>query len=219
MVTHAWKVSPAEAIAIQRELAVQVVRRWDRRRKVGRVAGVDMAVKGERARAAVVVSSFPDLIPLEQRTAELALSFPYVPGLLSFRECPAVLKAFSKIRNRPGLILVDGQGIAHPRRLGIASHLGLLLDLPAIGCAKSRLLGEHEEPDGAAGSYTLLRDRGETVGAVLRTRDGVKPLYISIGHRIDLDHALDFTLACCRGYRLTEPIRMAHQAAGGRWVV
>jgi deoxyribonuclease V len=141
--------------------------------------------------------------------------FPYVPGLLTFREAPLVLDAFDRIATTPDLILVDGQGIAHPRRFGIASHLGLLFDIPTIGCAKSRLCGEHEGPPLQAPASSPLTDEGELIGAVLRTKTGCKPLYISIGHRIDLPTAVERVLACCRGYRLPEPTRLAHLAAGG----
>jgi deoxyribonuclease V len=142
------------------------------------------------------------------------VTFPYVPGLLSFRETPVLLEPLSRVR-KPDLLLVDGQGFAHPRRFGIACHLGLLLDVPAIGCAKSRLCGEHAEPDWAAGSQAPLRDGGQVIGAVLRTRDGVNPIYVSVGHRIGLAEAAEWVLRCCRGLRLPEPTRLAHQAAGG----
>lgn len=138
-----------------------------------------------------------------------------MPGLLSFRECPSLLAAWEKLVVRPDLLLVDGQGIAHPRRFGLASHLGVLLDVPSIGCAKTRFIGTHDEPHELAGSYTDLWDGDELIGAVLRTRDNVKPLYISVGHRIELSTALDLVMKCCAGYRLPEPTRLAHQAAGG----
>jgi deoxyribonuclease V len=138
-----------------------------------------------------------------------------VPGLLTFREAPLILAAFEKLKVAPDLVIVDGQGIAHPRRIGLASHLGLCLGLPTIGCAKSRLCGEHEMPGFEAGSYAELRDNGEVIGVVLRTRAGVKPVYVSIGHLIDLPSAVRTVLDCCRGYRLPEPTRLAHQAAGG----
>jgi deoxyribonuclease V len=138
-----------------------------------------------------------------------------VPGLLSFREAPLILAAFEKLTATPDLVFVDGQGIAHPRRIGLASHLGLCLGLPTIGCAKSRLCGEHETPGFAAGSYAELRDNGEVIGAAVRTRAGVKPVYVSIGHMIDLPSAIRRVLDCCRGYRLPEPTRLAHMAAGG----
>ncbi|MEX0786844.1 MAG: deoxyribonuclease V [Dehalococcoidia bacterium] len=214
---HPWDVTPREAVAIQRELAGRVVRSGGPR-AVRRIAGVDCSVDRAEGRAtgAVVVLSYPDLDVVEVAVAETALTFPYVPGLLSFREVPVLREAFRKIAGPIDLLLVDGQGYAHPRRFGLACHLGLLLDLPAIGCAKSRLLGEHEMPAEAAGSRAGLRDGGELIGSVLRTRDGVRPLYISVGHRIGLRAAERWVLRCCRGFRLPEPTRLADKAAGGR---
>jgi deoxyribonuclease V len=216
---HSWDVSPKEAAAIQRELASRIVRRG-RLRGVRRIAGVDISVDraGGRARGAVVVLSYPDLTPVEVAVAETALTFPYVPGLLSFREVPVLREAFRSVRGPIDLLLVDGQGYAHPRRFGLACHLGLLLDVPAIGCAKSRLIGEHPDLSGgeAAGSRADLLDGGEVIGGVLRTRACVRPLYVSAGHRIAQAEAEAWVLRCCRGYRLPEPTRLAHQAAGGR---
>jgi deoxyribonuclease V len=151
---------------------------------------------------------------MEMEVVTDRVEFPYVPGLLSFREAPLILAALEKITAVPDLIMVDGQGIAHPRRMGLASHLGLFLGVPTIGCAKSRLCGECEEPGNEPGSYADLTDKGEVIGATLRTRAGVKPVYVSIGHMIDLPSAMHWVLACCRGYRLPEPTRLAHQAAG-----
>ncbi len=181
------------------------------------IAGVDISVNkwSKTGTGAVVVLSYPGLEIAEIQVVTGRLEFPYVPGLLSFREAPLILAAFEKVKITPDIVMVDGQGIAHPRRMGIASHLGLLLGIPIIGCAKSRLCGEHEIPGTAAGSYTELIDSSEIIGAVLRTRDGVRPLYISIGHMIDLPSAMKWVTACCRGYRLPEPTRLAHQAAGG----
>ena len=159
---------------------------------------------------------FPSLKLVEVTIVEEPVRFPYIPGLLSFREAPAIEKAVTRLRQRPDLLLVDGQGIAHPRRMGVAAHLGLLLDIPAVGCAKSRLCGQATEPGPEAGSWTPLVEGEEVIGAVLRTRVGVKPLYVSIGHRVDLEGARRWVLACCRGYRLPEPSRWAHRAAGGR---
>ena len=214
---HPWHVSPREAIAIQRQLAAQVVRQGGPR-DVHRIAGVDIAVDAARGRGigAVVVLSYPELAAVEVAVAEAPLTFPYVPGLLSFRETPVLQAAFARLAGPIDLLLVDGQGLAHPRRLGIACHLGLLLDVPTIGCAKSRLLGRHGAPDEPVGSRTDLVDGGEVIGSVLRTRAGVNPLFVSIGHRIGLAEAEAWVLRCCRGYRLPEPTRLAHQAAGGR---
>ena len=214
---HPWDVSPKEAIAIQRELASRIKRRGGPGR-VRRVAGVDCSVDraGGRGIGAVVVLSYPALELVEVAVAETRLTFPYVPGLLSFREVPILREAFRKIAGPIDLLLVDGQGYAHPRRLGLACHLGLLLDIPAIGCAKSRLIGAHEQPALAAGSRADLLDGREQIGAVLRTRTNVKPLFISAGHKIGLAQAEAWVLRSCRGYRLPEPTRLAHQAAAGR---
>jgi len=214
---HGWDLTPKEAIALQTALRGRVVRK-DRIGAVRRVAGVDVGFEqdGRVTRAAVAVLDFPDLALVEQVVVRAATAFPYVPGLLSFREAPAVLAAFEGIRVAPDLILYDGQGIAHPRRFGIASHVGLLLDCPSIGVAKSRLVGEHRMPATRRGAWTPLRDAGEVIGAVLRTRAGVKPLYVSIGHRVSLETAVRWTLACVTRYRLPETTRWAHRLASAR---
>ncbi len=212
---HSWQVTPKQAIAIQTQLASEVSRISDG--KTPRfIAGVDISLNrfNKMGAGAVVVLSYPDLEIAEIQVVTSRVDFPYVPGLLSFREAPLLLAAFEKLTLVPDIIMVDGQGVAHPRRCGIASHLGLLLSIPTIGCAKSRLCGEHEVPSAEVGSYAELKDNGEVIGAVLRTKSGVKPLYISIGHKIDLFAAIKWVLACCRGYRLPEPTRLAHQAAG-----
>ncbi len=165
--------------------------------------------------AAVVVLNWPELTLAEVETATGELNFPYIPGFLSFREMPLVIQAFEKLNVIPDLVMVDGQGIAHPRRLGIASHLGLFLDLPTIGCAKSHLIGDYDMPEEKRNGRTFVTDKDETIGAVLRTKDNVKPLFISTGHKIGLDDAVKWTLNTCRGYRLPEPTRLAHLAAGG----
>jgi deoxyribonuclease V len=203
-----WNVTPAEARQIQEEVRSQVSRKNGRELKRLRyVAGVDCAFRNNQAIAAASL--------LEVAVVQKPLEFPYVPGLLTFRECPAILAAIDMLTVKPDLVMVDGQGIAHPRRIGIAAHLGVLLDKPTIGCAKSRLIGTHDEPHHKAGCYTDLWDKDDLIGAVLRTRDGCNPLYISIGHKVDLPTAIDLVLECCRGYRLPEPTRFAHQAAGG----
>ncbi len=218
---HHWDVSPREAIAIQRRLAAQVVREGGPQ-DVRRVAGVDCAIDKARGRGigAVVVLSYPELEVVEVAVEEAPLTFPYIPGLLSFREAPVLAAAFARIAGPIDLLLVDGQGLAHPRRFGLACHLGLLLDLPAIGCAKSRLTGEHATPGEAVGSRADLidsgKDKGELIGGVLRTRAGVKPLFVSLGHRIGLAQAEAWVLRCGGGYRLPQPTRLADQAAGGR---
>jgi deoxyribonuclease V len=173
------------------------------------VAGADVSEKDGSARAAIVVVR--DLEPVEEATAEQPVRFPYVPGLLSFREIPPLLAAWRKLRTRPDVVIVDGQGYAHPRRFGLACHLGVLLGLPTLGCAKSRLIGEFEEPGPQRGSWTPLRDRGETIGAALRTQDRTNVVYVSIGHRITLAGSIRVVLACAPRYRLPEPQRLADQ--------
>jgi deoxyribonuclease V len=209
---HSWDVSPQEAMAIQRRLAPLVVRQ-NAFGQIRHVAGVDVGFPGGVARAAVAVLRYPELDVVDVARAVLPVRFPYVPGLLSFREAPVVLAAYGRLRVEPDLLVVDGQGIAHRRRLGIASHLGLWLDKPAIGCAKSLLLGRHRPLGNEAGATAELVDGVEVVGLALRTRPNVKPVYVSIGHRIDLPTAAAFVLRCCRGYRLPEPQRQAHRAA------
>jgi len=164
----------------------------------------------------VVVLSYPDLNVLEVQIAEREIDFPYVPGLLSFREAPLILAACQQLDTVPDLVIVDGQGIAHPRRFGLASHLGLLLDTATIGCAKSLLCGTHEIVEETAGSFAEIKHNGDVIGAALRTRPRVKPVYVSIGHKMDLSSAISWTMKCCRVYRLPEPTRLAHLAANGR---
>ncbi len=212
--THPWDVSSAEAREIQRRLRSRVlVEPLDRQPEI--VAGVDVSVKGERARAAVVLFSYPNLTPFQAVTAEMPVSFPYVPGLLAFREGPVVLAALERLEDRPDVLIFDAQGLAHPRRMGLATHLGVLLDMPAVGCAKSRLCGTYVEPNEQKGSWTPLIDGDEVIGAVVRTRDGVRPVFVSIGHRVDLRAAVALVLDCATRYRLPEPTRWAHRVAGG----
>lgn len=212
---HSWQIAPQEAIRIQRKLARRVLQEGFGG-PVRYIAGTDISVSRETgiARAAIVVLSYPDLRSVEVQFAERPADFPYVPGLLSFREAPAIIEAGERLAHTPDLILVDGQGLAHPRRFGIASHLGLLWDKPTIGCAKSRLCGQHSAVGSEAGAMAELVEQGETIGAAVRTRDSVKPLYVSVGHRITLDAAVQWVLNCCRGHRLPEPTRLAHLAAG-----
>lgn len=209
---HDWETTPKEAVALQRQLAGQV-RITPIHAKIRTVAGLDCAFSRDHTRigAVIVVFSFPELEIIETVWAKGPAVFPYVPGLLSFREAPVCLKAAEKLTLRPDLFLVDGQGFAHPRRLGLASHLGLFLDTPTIGCAKSRLTGEYEDPAPEQGAYSLLTDKEETIGAVLRTRTGVKPLFVSVGHKCTLKNTIELTLRCCTRYRLPEPTRLAHQ--------
>lgn len=213
---HSWQVSRGQALAIQRKLAAGVSR-VNEVTSPRFIAGVDISTSKARemATGAVVVLSYPEFRLVETKVVNEKLGFPYVPGLLSFRESPLILAACEKLTVTPDLILVDGQGVAHPRRMGLASHLGLLLNTPTIGCAKSRLCGSHQAPGDEPGSYAELMDSGEVIGAVLRTKFGAAPIYVSIGHKIDLKTAVYWVMECCRGYRLPEPTRFAHLAAGG----
>jgi deoxyribonuclease V len=214
---HSWDVSPAEARGIQESLRHRVVRE-DHLGAVTKVAGVDVGFEdhGQVTRAAAVVLSFPELRLVDQVIAKRPTEFPYVPGLLSFREIPAVLEAFEKLRTMPDLVLCDGQGIAHPRRFGIACHLGVLMDLPTIGVAKTRLIGTHINLPVSRGSYVPLLDKGEQIGVVLRTRSGVRPVYVSVGHKISLATATRLVMACITRYRLPETTRWADRIASNR---
>ena len=209
-----WTASPTpkEAVALQRELAARVVKSG--RPRVRTVGGVDTSIRGERVHAAVCIYSFPELEPLATATTIRAVEFPYVPGLLGFREVPALLEACALLAELPDVFLVDGHGLAHPRRFGVATHFGVALDRPTIGCAKSLLVGEHRDPGPRRGARTRLVHAGELVGVCLRTRDRVKPVYVSIGHRLALETAASIVLACARGFRLPEPIRAADRLAG-----
>ena len=214
--SHPWTLDPAGAVALQRELRAHLIL-TDRLGPVRRVAGVDVGfeARGTVTRAAVAVLRYPELEVLETAIARRPTEFPYIPGLLSFRELPVVLDALKQLREPPDLLLCDGQGIAHPRRLGIASHLGLLVDIPSIGVAKTRLYGSHDEVPNLRGAWTPLRAGEEVIGAVLRTRPGVKPLYISTGHRVGLATAIEYVMGCCTRYRLPETTRWAHRLASG----
>jgi deoxyribonuclease V len=214
---HGWQINVAEAKQIQLELASQISRQSEPI-KPKFVAGVDISAPDSRgiARAAAIIISYPELQIAEVKTAEDKLNFPYIPGLLSFREAPLILDACQKLSINPDLIIADGQGIAHPRRFGIASHLGLLLDIPSIGCAKSRLCGTHSPPPAEKGHFTELIYNDEIIGVALRSKVDANPIYISIGHRIDLPTAIHWVMECCRGYRLPEPSRLAHLAASGK---
>lgn len=214
-VLHEWNLLPEEAICLQEALAARLCLQWDGR-PVTTIAGVDVSAREPKARCAIAVFAYPSLAPLEGVIAEANLVFPYIPGLLAFREGPAVLAAWENLSHIPDVVMFDGQGIAHPRRMGIAAHMGLWLGHPTIGVAKSRLYGQHSEVGPRRGDFRALLDaQGNTIGAVLRAREGSNPLYISPGHLIDLKHALAFVMDCLRGYRLPEPTRWAHHLASG----
>lgn len=209
-----WPRDVAAARAVQETLRARVVRE-DRLGPVGTVAGIDVGFEdgGRTTRAAVVVLDFPGLAPVAQAISRSPTRFPYVPGYLSFRELPAVLEALDRLDVWPDLVLCDGQGLAHPRRFGLACHLGVLTDLPCIGVAKSRLIGSHDALPPGKGRWVALRDGDETIGAVVRTRTGVSPVYVSIGHRVSPASAIDYTLRCTTRYRLPETTRHAHRLA------
>ena len=211
---HPWPTTIEEAVAVQQRLRGQVMVRDDFG-AVSTVAGVDVGFEdeGQTARAAVVVLDFPALTPRDYALARLPVGFPYVPGFLSFRETPVILRALAQLRQPPGVLLVDGQGIAHPRRFGIASHLGVLANLPSIGVAKSLLTGRFGPLADERGAWEPLVDAGEVVGAALRSRAGTKPLFISPGHRIGLESAIQLVMNCTTRYRLPETTRVAHNLA------
>ncbi len=212
---HSWDVTPREAIRLQEELRPQVVTQPLTLSTIRRVAGIDVGIpRGKSiARAAVTIFSYPAMQLIERSLAEQPITFPYVPGLLSFREIPVILAALEKLTTPPDILITDGHGLAHPRRFGLACHLGVLLDMPALGCAKSILVGTHPPLDDERGSTAPLYHDDSIIGTALRTRTRVKPVYISIGHRIDLATAVELTLRCGGGYRLPEPTRWAHRLA------
>lgn len=207
---HPWDVTPSEAVALQRALA-EHVRFEPLPPAIGTVAGVDVSVREDRVRAALVVLALADLEVVDQATWEGPVAFPYVPGLLSFREMPAVLPALEQLTTEPDVFLLDAQGYAHPRRFGLACHLGVLLDKPAIGVAKSRLVGHYDEPGPEKGKRSPLVHRDETIGSVVRTRANVKPVFVSVGHRATLEDAIGLTLRLATRYKLPMPTHLAHR--------
>jgi len=215
---HPWNLSPQEAIQLQNELRTRVIFAPLDEAGIRLVAGVDVGLPrgAQIARAAIAVLDYPTLELVDQATAEMPAPFPYIPGLLSFREMPVILAALERLQTRPDVFIVDGHGYAHPRRFGLACHLGVWLDQPAIGCGKSILTGEQAPLANPRGSVAPLQAGGEIIGASLRTRQGVRPVYISVGHRIDLQSAIRMILACGRAVRLPEPIRQAHYLASAR---
>jgi len=222
---HTWNLSYSQAIALQKQLAQQV-QQTELKTKPKTIAGLDCALSPDKKRiiAAAVVVAEPNVIPglwetaeqadfeiIETATASQKLTLPYIPGLLSFRESPVCIAAVEKLKNEPDAFMIDGQGIAHPRRFGLAAHLGLFFDKPTIGCAKSRLTGNFEEPSSEKGAYSPLKDNQEVIGAVVRTRTNVAPIFVSVGNKCLLKDAIETTLAWTTKYRLPEPTRLAHQ--------
>ena len=213
--SHSWNVSPEDAAGIQRRLQSRIeIRSLEKSPEL--IAGADASFRDKNAVGCVVIMNRA-LEIIETRTGELPVTFPYIPSFLTFREGPVLLKCFQSLKNEPDLILFDGQGIAHQRGMGLAAHLGILLKKPAIGCAKTRLFGKHEEPGAEKGSFSLLKNpEGETIGAALRTKTGVKPLFVSVGNRITLHEAIEIVLGCTKNCRIPEPLRQAHQLAKKR---
>ncbi|HUS73813.1 MAG TPA: deoxyribonuclease V [Sedimentisphaerales bacterium] len=209
---HSWNLSYSQARDCQKSLASKV-QFTPMKKQPKLIAGIDCAFSkdGQKIIAAVIVLKLPDFVPVETANALRRVTFPYIPGLLSFREAPACIAAVKRLKSKPDLFIIDGQGVAHPRRLGLATHLGLFFDKPTIGCAKSRLTGNFEEPSLEKGAYSPLKDKQEVIGAVVRTRTNVKPLFVSVGNKCLLKDAIQITLGCTTKYRLPEPTRLAHQ--------
>jgi deoxyribonuclease V len=212
---HDWDLEPKEAIALQKQLAVQLIDNTPLDiAAIQTIAGVDVSVKNGISQAAVVVCNYPNLEPIEIVRAQQPTNYPYIPGLLTFREGSVLVSAFQKLEHEPDVFVFDGMGQIHPRKIGIAAHMGLWLDKPTIGCGKTHFIGEYAEPDSEKGAYSNLIYYGEQLGVVLRTRANVKPVYISVGHRTDLQSAIQLILSVSPKYRLPQPIRLAHNAAG-----
>lgn len=209
---HSWDVTPKEARRIQKDLAKKIIleNNFD---KISLIAGCDVAFSKERSFAGIVILKYPDLEVVEEVTNSSPINFPYIPGLLTFREAPALLSAIEKLKKIPDIFFFDGQGIAHPGRMGLATHLGIILNKPTIGCAKSLLCGKYQQPAEIKGNYSFIKDKGEIVGCALRTKNRVKPIFISSGNRIDLKTAINLTLSVTLNYRIPEPTRFAHQLA------
>jgi len=212
---HDWNLSPTEAVQIQKDLSDKLIDDQPLDADaVQYVAGVDVSVKDNVSQAAVVVMSYPDLELVETVKASMDTPFPYVPGLLTFREGPVLVKAFEKLKQQPDVFIFDGMGRIHPRRMGIAAHMGLWLQRPTIGVGKTHLIGDYGQPGALKGSFSWIHDRNEIIGAYLRTRSNVKPVYVSVGHLAEINDAINFVLTCTPKYKLPRPIRLAHDAAG-----
>jgi deoxyribonuclease V len=211
---HKWNLSPKDAMRLQSRIRKNIVIRRLSTKKIHLIAGVDVSVKDDRSRAAIVVLAYPGLQKQETVAVTEKTRFPYVPGLLSFREGPVILKCAKKLRSKPDLFIFDGQGLAHPRGVGLASHMGVILNRPSIGSAKSHLYGSYNMPGNARGDFTFIRDNdGKNIGAVLRTRDNTNPVFVSPGHLVDIPSAIKIVLTCSPKYKIPEPIRAAHSAA------
>ncbi|TVX94880.1 deoxyribonuclease V [Cohnella terricola] len=212
LIKHTWNFTESEAVDLQKQLALKVIQN-DQFNKINYIAGVDVAYSEDTDKliAAVVILEATSLNVVESVVVEDVSQFPYIPGLFSFRELPPIIKAFEKLVTIPDLVVCDGQGIAHPRRFGLASHLGVLFNIPTIGCGKTRLLGENVEPESSRGSCSPLIVDDQVIGTVLRTQDNVKPIYVSIGHKISLPTAREWILKLCPKYRLPETTRQADQ--------
>ena len=211
---HGWDMQPKEARRIQREWSVRVNLEGQESQAFKTVTGVDVHYHGETASAAAVTLSLPELEVRETRRVESRVSFPYVSGLLAFREIPALLPVLERLETRPEIIMTDGHGVAHPRRFGLACHLGVLLDIPTVGVARKRLWGLHASPGIEPGACAWIMDQGQRIGSVLRTRRRVAPVFVSAGHRINLERSIELVMACLQGYRMPEPLRLAGILAG-----
>ena len=210
MIRHPWNVDYEKAIEIQKSLKEKVVLKVSKAFNPHFVAGVDVSCDEKRLYAVAVLFSFPELVLIEKNSASGGVNFPYIPGLLSFREAPIVIRTIKGLKEKPDIILVDGQGIAHPRRLGLAAHIGVLMNIASIGCAKKKLIGNYKPVPDELGAYTQLMDEKEVIGFVIRTKRHVKPVFVSPGHLIDFKASYNIVIACLRGYRLPEPTRLAH---------
>ena len=211
---HAWDITPKEAVSIQQDVYKRIVLKPLDPENIHLLAGVDVSVKEDLSRAAIVVLTYPDLAIKEKVTYTQKTVFPYVPGLLSFREGPVILKCLDRLGSEPDLFIFDGQGLAHPRRTGLAAHMGVIIGKPSIGSAKSHLYGSYDTPGNKKGDYSIIKDKdGTPLGAVLRTRDNTNPVYVSPGHLCDIPSAVKIILSCSPRYKIPEPIRAAHNAA------
>lgn len=206
---HSWQVDPAEAILIQNELKkkIQLKRKW---KKLEKIAAIDVAYKKDKAIAGVLIFSYPELRLLERASALSSVKFPYIPGLLTFREGPCIVNALKKVKQKIDLLLFDGQGIAHPRKMGIATHLGIYLNISSVGCAKSKLIGDYEDLPNEDKAVAPLYYKDELIGFAIRTKKNTRPIFVSPGNLVDFETALKIVLTCCRGHRIPEPLRLAH---------